>query len=76
MAIGRMLGRLRRAGTYVRAHLPVGRGTEMRSRFDKHCVHALVFHDEDRWSDLLTDTVDMRPALRMQGRGFFMKDWI
>ena len=75
MAIGRMLGRLRRAGTYVRAHLPVGRGTEMRSRFDKHCVHALVFHDEDRWSDLLTDTVDMRPALRMQGRQT-KADWV
>jgi hypothetical protein len=43
MAIGRMLGRLRRAGTYVRAHLPVGRGTEMRSRFDKHCVHPWYF---------------------------------
>ena len=66
MAIGRMLGRLRRAGTYVRTHLPAGRGTEMRSRFDRHCVQALVFHNDDRWSDLLADTAAMRPALRTQ----------
>jgi len=66
MAIGRMLGRLRRASSYVRAHLPVGRGTDMRSRFAKHCVYELVYHNDDRWADLLTDTVAMRPSLRMQ----------
>jgi len=66
MAIGRMLGRLRRASSYVRAHLPVGRGTDMRSRFARHCVYELVYHNDDRWADLLTDTVAMRPSLRMQ----------
>ena len=65
MAIGRMLGRLRRASTYVRTHLPAGRGMEMRSRFDKHHLLALVFHNDDCWADLLADTATMRPALRI-----------
>jgi len=67
VAIGRMLGRLRRASTYVRTHLPAGRGGEMRSRFDKHHLLALVFHNDDCWADLLADTATMRPTLRVSG---------
>ena len=38
---------------------------EMRSRFDKHHLLALVFHNDDCWADLLADTATMRPALRI-----------
>ena len=75
MAIGRMLGRLRRASTYVRAHLPTGRDVEMRSRFDKHHLSALVFHNDDCWADILADTATMRPTLRISGR-LTKADWL
>jgi hypothetical protein len=36
----------------------------MRSRFDRHHAHALVFHVEDKWAETLADTADMRRSLR------------
>jgi hypothetical protein len=56
LAIGRMLGRLKAARSYVRSHLPRARQTNMRSRFDRHHAHALVFHVEDKWAETLADT--------------------
>jgi hypothetical protein len=64
LAIGRMLGRLKAARSYVRSHLPRARQTNMRSRFDRHHAHALVFHVEDKWAETLADTADMRRSLR------------
>jgi exonuclease III len=64
LAIGRMLGRLKTARSYVRSHLPRARQTYMRSRFDRHHAYALVFHVEDKWAETLADTADMRRSLR------------
>ena len=64
LAIGRMLGRLHSARSYVRSHLPRPRQTNMRSRFDRRHAHSLVFHVEDKWAESLADTADMRRSLR------------
>ena len=36
----------------------------MKPKFNRHFVHDLIFHSEDRWADTITDTADMRKALR------------
>ena len=64
LAIGRMLGRLKSARSYVRSHLPRARQTNMRSRFNRHHAYSLVFHSEDKWAETLVDTADMRSSLR------------
>ena len=64
LAIGRMLGRLKSARSYIRSHLPRARQTNMRSRLDPHHAYSLVFHVEDKWAETLADTADMRRSLR------------
>ena len=46
----------------------------MKPKFNRHFVHDLIFHSEDRWADTITDTADMRKALRFY-HGQTPADW-
>ena len=75
-AAGRMLGRMRRAGHYVRECMP--RDSRTALLYNEPRLRELLFHPEDTWADPLEQATDLRASLayRHCKTGAQWRDWL